>query len=61
MLYKILITLLLIATSNAQNFKNQLSGGYSGRGGNTEYWYYNLNYALTEMRAYREFKKNNIL
>ena len=47
MLYKILITLLLITTSNAQNFKNQLSGGYSGRGGNTEYWYYNLNYALT--------------
>ena len=47
MLYKILITLLLIATSNAQNFKNQFSGGYSGRGGNTEYWYYNLNYALT--------------
>ena len=47
MLHKILITLLLIAISNAQNFKNQLSGGYSGRGGNTEYWYYNLNYALT--------------
>ena len=47
MFNRVFILFFMIAYCSGQNFTNQLSGGYSGRGGNSEYWYYNINYSLT--------------
>ena len=47
MIFRILFTLIFISSTILAQFEHDLSGGYSGRGGNTDFQYWNISYALT--------------
>ena len=43
----LIVTILISSGLFSQQFKHELSGGYSGRGGNTDFQYWNVSYAMT--------------
>ena len=43
----LVVTILISSGLFSQQFKHELSGGYSGRGGNTDFQYWNVSYAMT--------------
>ena len=43
----LIVTILVSSGLFSQQFKHELSGGYSGRGGNTDFQYWNVSYAMT--------------
>ena len=47
MIFRLLIILTIIPSILFSQFENDLSGGYSGRGGNTDFQYWNISYSLT--------------
>lgn len=46
-LRSLLLTIILSTSIFSQQFKNDLSGSYSGRAGNTDFQYWNVSYSLT--------------
>ena len=47
MIFRLLLILTIIPSILSSQFENDLSGGYSGRGGNTDFQYWNISYSLT--------------
>ena len=47
MIFRLLLILNIIPSILFAQFENDLSGGYSGRGGNTDFQYWNISYSLT--------------
>ena len=47
MIFRLLLILTTIPSILFAQFENDLSGGYSGRGGNTDFQYWNISYSLT--------------
>ena len=47
MIFRLLLILTIIPSILFAQFENDLSGGYSGRGGNTDFQYWNISYSLT--------------
>ncbi len=47
MIFRLLLILTIIPSILFSQFENDLSGGYSGRGGNTDFQYWNISYSLT--------------
>ena len=47
MISKLSLILIVISSILFAQFEHDLSGGYSGRGGNTDFKYWNVSYSLT--------------
>ena len=47
MIFRLLLILTIIPSILFSQFENDLSAGYSGRGGNTDFQYWNISYSLT--------------